>query len=82
MEIMTTARRPFDRCALDTVGPTTTTNRGNRYTLTFRHDLTKLMEAVPIPVQDAETVAREFVQNIVLKFGTPDVILTDEGSNF
>lgn len=82
MEITTTARRPFERCALDIVGPTTTTNRGNRYILTFQDDLTKFMAAVPIPVQDAETVAREFVQNIVLKFGTPDVILTDQGSNF
>lgn len=82
MEITTTARRPFERCALDIVGPTTTTNRGNRYILTFQDDLTKFMAAVPIPVQDAETVAREFVQNIVLKFGTPDVILTDQGSHF
>jgi hypothetical protein len=81
MEI-TTARRPSERCALDIVGPTTTTNRGNRYILTFQDDLTKFMAAVPIPAQDAETVAREFLQNIVHKLGKPDVILTDQGSLF
>jgi hypothetical protein len=69
MEI-TTARQPFQRCALDVVGPTDVTNKGNRYILTFQ-DLTKFMAAIPIPTQDAETVAREFVQNIVLKYGIP-----------
>jgi len=40
------------------------------------------MVAIPILTQDAETVAREFVQNIVLKYGIPEVILTDQGANF
>jgi hypothetical protein len=40
------------------------------------------MVAIPIEHQDAETIAREFVLNIVLKFGTPRDILTDQGSNF
>ena len=82
MEITTTARQPFERCALDIVGPTDVTNKGNRYILTFQDDLTKFMAAIPIPTQDAETVAREFVQNIVLKYGIPEVILTDQGANF
>ena len=82
MEITTTARQPFQKCALDIVGPTDITNKGNRYILTFQDDLTKFMAAIPIPTQDAETVAREFVQNIVLKYGIPEVILTDQGGNF
>ena len=40
------------------------------------------MIAIPIPQQDAETVAREFVLNIILKFGAPAQILTDQGLNF
>ena len=79
MEITTTARRPFERCALDIVGPTGVTNKGNRYILTFQDDLTKFMAAIPVPTQDAETIAREFLQNIVLKYGIPEVILTDQG---
>jgi transposase InsO family protein len=82
MEITTTAKQPFQRCALDIVGPTDLTNKGNRYILTFQDDLTKFMAAIPIPTQDAETVAREFVQNIVLKYGIPEEILTDQGANF
>jgi transposase InsO family protein len=82
MEITTTARKPFERCALDIVGPATVTNKGNWYILTFQDDLTKFVVAEPIPTQEAETVARVFVRNIVLKFGLPELVLTDQGSNF
>ena len=82
MEITTTARHPFERCALDIVGPMTETKSGNKYILTFQDDLSKLIVAIPIPRQDAETVAKEFVLNIVLKFDAPAQVLTDQGSNF
>ena len=55
---------------------------GNKYILTCQDDLSKFLVAIPIPQQDAETVAREFVLNIILKFGAPAQILTDQGSNF
>jgi hypothetical protein len=82
MEITTTAKKPFERCALDVVGPLTETEAGNKYILTFQDDLSKYLVAVPVPQQDAETIARAFVLNIVLKFGAPAQILTDQGSNF
>jgi hypothetical protein len=81
MEITTTARQPFERCALDIVGPIDVTNTGNRYIMTFQDDLTNFVAANPIPTQDAETAACAFVQNIVLKYGIPEVILTDQGAN-
>jgi hypothetical protein len=76
MEI-TRARKPFEKCAIDIVGPTTETNQGNRYILMIQDDLTKFVVATPIPAQDAETVAREFGRSIV-----PEVVLTVQGSNF
>jgi len=48
----------------------------------LQYDLTKFVVAEPIPTQDAEIVARGFVHNITLKFGIPEVVLTDQGSNF
>ena len=39
MEIMTTAKHPFERCALDIVGPMTETMSGKKYILTFQDDL-------------------------------------------
>ena len=82
MEITTTAKHPFERCPLDIVGPLTETMSRNKYILTFQDDLSKFLVAVPISQQDAETVARAFVLNVVLKFGAPAQILTDQGSNF
>jgi hypothetical protein len=81
-EIKTTARHPFERCALDIVGPLTETTSGNKYVLTFQDDLSKFLLAMPVSQQDAETIARELVLNVVLKFGAPAQILTDQGSNF
>jgi hypothetical protein len=82
MEITTTAHVPFEKCSLDIVGPLPETTKGNKYILTFQDDLSKLVTAIPIPQQDADTVAREFVLNIILKMGTPKHLLTDQGANF
>lgn len=80
MEIMSMAKHPFQKCALDIVGPMTETVSGNKYILTFQDDLSKFLVAVPIHQQHAETVARKFVLEIALKFGAPAQILTDQGS--
>jgi hypothetical protein len=82
MEITTTAQQPFEKCCLDIVGPLTETQAGNKYILTFQDELSKFLVAIPIPRQDAETVAREFVKHIILKLGTPSKLLTDQGANF
>jgi transposase InsO family protein len=83
--ITPTASHPFDRVYLDVVGgkgslPTTTL--GNRYILTFQDDLTKFCEAIPIPTQDADTIARAFVSRVILRHGAPKSLLTDQGANF
>jgi hypothetical protein len=80
-----TASHPFDRVYLDVVGgkgslPTTTL--GNRYILTFQDDLSKFCEAMPIPTQDADTIARAFVSRVILRHGAPKSLLTDQGANF
>ena len=82
MEITTTAKHPFDKCYLDIVGPLPVTQGNKKYILTFQDDLSKYVVAVPIGQQDAETVARAFVANIVLKYGTPGTVQTDQGANF
>jgi hypothetical protein len=82
MEITTTTSKPFEKCALDIVGPLPETAKGNKYILTFQDELSKFLVATPIQRQDAETVAREFVSQVILKVGTPNKILTDQGSNF
>ena len=82
MEITTTSERPFEICYLDVVSPLPVTLEGNKYILTFQDDLSKYVVAVPIEKQDAETVARAFVEKIVLTYGTPQILQTDQGANF
>jgi len=79
---MTTAEHPFDKCYLDIVGPLPVTQGNNKYILTFQDDLSKYVVAVALGQQDAETVARAFVVNIVLKYGAPSVLQIDQGANF
>jgi len=82
MEINTTAERPFEKCYLDVVGPFPVTLEGNKCILTFRDDLSKYVVAAPIGKQDAEPLARAFVEKTVLTYGTPQTLQTDQGANF
>jgi len=80
--ITETSNKPFEKCALDIVGPLTVTTSGNKYLLTFQDDLTKFSKAIPIPNQEATTVAKEFVTKIICEHGIPETVLTDQGTNF
>jgi len=82
MEITTTAEHPFHKCYLDIVGPLPVTQENNKYILTFQDDLSKYVVAVSLGQQDGETVARAFVANVVLKYGTPSILQTDQGAKF
>lgn len=80
--ITTTPEVVFEKCCLDVVGPLPTSQNNMKYLLTFQDELSKYTLAIPIEQQDAPTIAKAFVDNVVLKFGIPQVVLTDQGSNF
>lgn len=83
MEITTIAYHSSEKYRFSIVGSLPGTEREHKvYVLTFQDDLRKLMTAIPVPQQDPDTVAREFVLNIILKIGDPKQILTNQGANF
>ena len=82
LQITTTPDVVWEKCCMDIVVPLTVTTECHKYILTFQDELSKYTVAVPILRHDAETIARIFVEEIVLKFGILQVILTDQGSNF
>lgn len=82
LQVFGEVTRPFERTAMDIVGPLPCTADGHRYILMFVDHLTRFAEALPLFDQKAETVARAFVEKIVLKHGVPHQLLTDQGSNF
>ena len=74
-------QEPFERIAMDIVGPLTRSRKGNRYILVVCDYATRFPEAIPLRSIDAETVAEELI-TIFSRFGIPGEILSDQGSNF
>ncbi|KAJ8877128.1 hypothetical protein PR048_021581 [Dryococelus australis] len=75
-------KRPFQRLGLDIVGPIPKTASSNKYILTIIDHFSRYLVMKPLPDETAETVARTFVFDCILKFGVPDSIITDRGTNF
>lgn len=82
MCITSTAFTAFEKVYLDIVGPLNRDANGYVYILTLQCELTKYVEAYPIPNKEAETVARAFVDNFILRYGIPCEIATDRGTEF
>ena len=72
---------PFDRIAMDIVGPLPRSRAGHRYILVVCDYATRYPEAVAMRSIDAEHVAEELVR-IFARVGLPREILTDQGTNF
>ena len=81
MVSMPLIEQPFQRIAMDVVGPLPRTQRGNRFILTICDYATRYPEAIALPSVEAPRVAKELV-NLFSHVGIPDEILTDQGTNF
>lgn len=74
--------RPYERVALDVLGPLPITSGVNKYILVIGDYFSKWTEAFPLPNQEALTVAKVLVEQWVCRFGAPRSIHTDQGQNF
>lgn len=81
-EITTTSSHPFERLALNIVGPLPLTEFGNKYILTQQDDLTKYTQAYAIRNHESLTIAKSFIHKFICQFSLPKSILTDQGSDF
>lgn len=77
-----TPMKCFDSISIDTIGPFTKSNNGNRYALTAQCELSKYIIVVPIPDKQAKTLAKAFVENCILVHGCPLQIKSDMGSEY
>jgi hypothetical protein len=73
---------PMERISIDVLGPLSTTLKGNKYILVVVDNFTKWTEAYPLPNQEAKTIADVLVNNFICRFGCPQQILSDKGTNF
>jgi hypothetical protein len=64
------------------MGPLPVTEAGIKFILTCQDNLSKYLIASPLLGQTADEVPDAFVKNIVLIYGIPNEIVTDQGTNF
>ena len=73
---------PWERIAMDIVGPLPVTEEGNRYLLVVSDYFTKWPEAFALKDHKAETIASKLVDDVICRHGVPRVIHTDQGRDF
>jgi transposase InsO family protein len=79
---MPPAERVWEKIAMDIVGPVTESNNGNRYILVLSDYASRFVITIPMEDQKARTVAAHFVKEVITKYGAPECVLTDQGTNF
>ncbi len=73
--------QPFERIAMDIVGPLPRSTQGNRFVLVVCDYATRYLAAVAMKHIDAASVAEELIK-IFARVGVPKEVLTDQGTNF
>ncbi|KAF4528673.1 hypothetical protein B566_EDAN015578 [Ephemera danica] len=82
LQKFTSLSRPLQQVALDIVGPFPVSLNCNNYILTMQDTFTRYPEAKAIPNITADTVARAFVEYFICRYGPPETLLCDRGSQF
>jgi len=72
---------PFERIAMDIVGPLPKSRHGHSYILVLCDYTTRYPEAIPLRSTGATQVAEALV-TVFCRVGVPREILTDQGANF
>ncbi|XP_076293044.1 uncharacterized protein LOC143215119 [Lasioglossum baleicum] len=73
---------PFERIALDILGPLPKSFPGNRFMLVVADYFTRWPEVIPLPNFQAKTVANALIKDIVSRHGVPQEIHSDQGRTF
>jgi hypothetical protein len=82
MQVTDTQLEPWKKIILDIVGPLPCTEEGHKYILTCQDNLSKYLIPEPLINQTAEEISESIVHRIFLIYGIPNIIVTDQGSNF
>lgn len=82
MVITSTNRNVFGTIHIDSVGPLIESKEGYKYIFTFEDELTRYFGAVPLIDHTAISVAKAMIEHVILRFGLPEIIFSDSGSEF
>lgn len=81
MVITSQSTEPFERVSMDLVSYSETSDNNNKYVLTLQDELTRYVQAYPIPDKEAVTVASQLIQ-FCQHFGVPKRFHSDQGKEF
>ena len=73
---------PFEKWALDFIGPINPPSKGKRYILVCTDYVTKWVEAKALVRATEKTVVNFLFAEIFVQFGVPREIVTDQGAQF
>lgn len=73
---------PFEKWALDFLGPIKPPSNGKKYILAYIDYVTKWVEAKAVARAIEDTVVTFLFEEIFVKFGVPRQIVTDQGTQF
>ena len=73
---------PFEAMAMDVMGPLPVTSSGNKYILVVADYFSKWIELIPCPNITAATVASKLMDVVFCRYGVPEMLHSDQGSNF
>ena len=73
---------PFEKWALDFVGPINPPSKQKKYILVCTDYVTKWVEAKALPSATENSVVQFLFEDIFTRFGVPREIVTDQGSQF
>ena len=76
------AGRPWQKVAVDLVGPMPETPRGNKWILVISDHFTRWQDAFPLPDATAPTVATTLEERVFCYLGLPEQIHSDQGAQF
>ena len=72
----------LDLMGLDFLGPVQLSNNGNKYILVCTDYLSKFAITQATPNCSAETAAKFLVERVILQYGVPKQLITDQGTHF
>ena len=73
---------PWQRISIDFVGPLPVSDQGNSYILTIKDYFSRWVEAKPTSNMTAVTVARVLENEIFCRYGFPEAVHSDQGTQF
>jgi len=73
---------PFEKWALDFVGPISPMSNKKKYILVFTHYITNWVEAKELYAATEKAVVDFLFEDIFTRFGVPREIVTDQGTQF